>query len=361
MMEYSLWDKGCILLSVTSNLGVSRRQKLMDAFSLDELYLHVEDWQEELVELLDEDHYARLLAARKEDFVGKELEALDKMGAVALSWGGERYPQCLNDLPQPPVVLYAQGNLSLLDTRTLAVVGTRNITRYGRDVTQNFVADLVTNGFCIVSGMARGVDSVAHRTALSYDKPTIGVLPCGLDKVYPAENKDLYDQMRDKALLVSEYPLGTHVQQFTFVERNRIIAALSLGVLVTEAGDKSGACLTVGHALEIGRDVFVVPGNIYSKASIGANKLIKDMQGAIVTSSYDILEVYHLALEQPPVTDMQLDIVESQILEALQEGDKHIEELIRLTGLNVSDLGPVLTKLELIGLLHKVAGNYYGI
>ncbi|MBO4534735.1 MAG: DNA-processing protein DprA [Clostridia bacterium] len=360
-MDYTLWDKGCILLSVTPSLGVARRQKLMDNYAMDELYLHVEEWTDELTELLDEDHYARLLKARQEDAVGKELEALDRLGAVALTWGGERYPACLNDLDQPPIALYAQGDLSLLATRTLAVVGTRNITRYGRDVTQNFVADLVTNGFCIVSGLARGVDSVAHRTALSYEKPTIGVLPCGLDVVYPAENKDLYAQMRDQALLVSEYPMGTHVQQFTFVERNRIIAALSLGVLVTEAGDKSGACLTVGHALELGRDVFVVPGNIYSKASIGANKLIKDMQGAIVTSSYDILEVYHVAVEQGPVTDMQLDIVETQIIEALQEGDKHIEELIKLTGLNVSELGPVLTKLELIGLLHKVAGNYYGI
>ena len=360
-MEYSLWDKGCIWLAVTKGLGVSRRQKLMDTYPLDELYLHCEEWKEELVELLDEEHYERLLTARKDDSVAKEIEALDKMGAVALTWGGDNYPACLNDLAQPPVVLFAQGDLSLLKERTLAVVGTRNITRYGRDVTQNFVADLVTNGFCIVSGMARGVDAVAHRTALSYEKPTIGVLPCGLDVVYPAENKDLYDKMREVALLVTEYPMGTHVQQFTFVERNRIISGLSLGVLVTEAGDKSGACLTVGHALEQNRDVFVVPGNIYSKASIGANKLIKDMQGAIVTSAYDILEEYNIAVDQGPVTDMQLDIVETQIMEALQEGDKHIEELIRLTGLNVSQLGPVLTKLELVGLLHKVAGNYYGI
>ena len=360
-MEYSAWDKGCIWLSVTKGLGVSRRQKLMDNYQLDELYLHVEEWKEELVDLLDEEHYNRLLASRKEGLVDKEIEALDRIGGVALCWGSDRYPTALNDLPQPPVVMYAQGDLSLLEERALAVVGTRNITRYGRDVTQNFVGDLVTNGFCIVSGLARGVDSVAHRTALSFDKPTIGVLPCGLDQVYPAENKELYDQMRVRALLVSEYTMGTKVQQFTFVERNRIIAALALGVLVTEAGEKSGACLTVGHALEMGRDVFVVPGNIYSKASMGANKLIKDMQGAIVTSAYDILEEYNVAVEQEPVTQMQLDFVENQIVEALQEGDKHIEELIKLTGLSVSQLGPVLTKLELVGLLHKVAGNYYGI
>jgi DNA processing protein len=188
----------------------------------------------------------------------------------------------------------------------------------------------------------------------------VGVMPCGLDRVYPAENKQLFAEIAEKGLLVSEYPLGTTVQQYTFVERNRIISALSMGVLVTEAGEKSGALLTVNHALEQAKDVFAVPGNIYSKASQGVNNLLKSMQGAMVTSAYDILEYYHVAIDKGPACDIQLDIVESQIMDAVEEGDKHIEQLMALTKMTVSELTPILTKLELMGLVKKLGGNYFG-
>lgn len=320
-----------------------------------------ETYRELLEELVGEETYTSLLETMLSRSVDREIEALQRMEAVALTIEDEEYPDCLREIDIPPIVLYCKGDLTLLKGRNLAVVGTRAITRYGRDVTQNFVADLATNGFCIVSGLARGVDTVAHRTALEYDRLTIGVMPCGLDKVYPAENNELFAQVAENGLLVSEYPLGTTVQQYTFVERNRIIAGLSLGVLVTEAGDKSGACLTVSHALEQARDVFVVPGNIYSKASVGANNLLKSMQGALVTTPYDILEYYQVAVDKGPVCDIQLDIIETQITEALEEGDKHIEELLALTQMTVSELTPILTKLELMGMIKKLSGNYFGI
>ena len=358
---YSNLQKAYIWLSLTPKMTPVRRQKLMEySPELDELYLNFESHRADVVALLDQEVYDLLLKTILLRRVDKELEGLQKIGAVALTMADEDYPQVLREIAQPPMALYCKGDLTLLEGRNIAVVGTRNITRYGRDVTENIVADLVTHGFCIVSGLARGVDTVAHRTALSYDKLTVGVLPCGLDKVYPAENKDLFREIAEKGLLVSEYPLGTTVQQFTFVERNRIISALAMGVLVTEAGEKSGALITANHAIEQGHDVFAVPGNIYSKASVGANNLLKSMQGAMVTSAYDILENYQIAVDQGTPCDIQLDIVEAQILEALEDEDRHIEELMALTHLTVSELTPVLTKLELMGLVKKLSGNYFG-
>jgi len=358
---YSSLQKAYIWLSLTPKMTPIRRQKLLEyAPDLDALMTDFEAHREDVVALLGQEVYDLLLETILMRLVDKEIDGLERIGAVALTPADEDFPESLREIAQPPVAIYCKGDLTLLEGRNLAVVGTRNITRYGRDVTEHIVADLVTNGFCIVSGLARGVDTVAHRTALEYDKLTVGVLPCGLDKVYPAENIDLFREIADKGLLVSEYPLGTGVQQFTFVERNRIISALSIGVLVTEAGEKSGALITAGHAIEQGKDVFVVPGNIYSKASVGANNLLKSMQGAMVTSAYDILENYQIAVDKGTPCDIQLDIVEAQILDAVEEGDKHIEELMALTHMTVSELTPVLTKLELMGLVKKLSGNYFG-
>ena len=358
---YTSLQKAYIWLSLTPKMTPIRRRKLMEyAPRLDQLMADLESHRADVVDLVGQEVYDLLLRTILMRLVDKEIEGLERLGAVALCYEDEDFPEALREIDQPPMVLYCKGDLTLLEGRNLAVVGTRNITRYGRDVTESIVADLVTHGFCIVSGLARGVDTVAHRTALNYDRLTVGVLPCGLDKVYPAENKDLYREIAEKGLLVSEYPLGTTVQQFTFIERNRIISALSMGVLVTEAGEKSGALITANHAIEMGRDVFVVPGNIYSKASVGANNLLKSMQGAMVTSAYDILENYQIAVDKGTPCDIQLDIVETQILSAVEEGDKHIEELMALCDMTVSELTPILTKLELMGLVKKLSGNYFG-
>lgn len=359
---YTEQEKGYIWLSLTPKMTPVRRGRILDfTDDLPDLMANFESYKEDVIAMVGEEVYRNMLSVLLSHGVDKEISALEERGAVAVTMASDDYPEGLREIAQPPLVLYCKGNLSLLCGNNLAVVGTRAITRYGRDVTQNFVADLATNGFCIVSGLARGVDTVAHRTALQYDRPTVGVLPCGLDKVYPAENKELFEQIAEHGLLVSEYPLGTTVQQYTFVERNRIISALSRGVLVTEAGEHSGASITVSHALEQAKDVFVVPGNIYSKASIGTNNMLKTLQGAMVTNAYDILEYYHVAIDQGPLCNIQLDIIESQIVGALEDGDKHIEQLLALTGLTVSTLTPILTKLELMGMLKKLSGNYYGI
>ena len=359
---YSLSEQGYIWLSLTPNMTPVRRARILDYFrDIGDVYAHFDTYRPEIEVLVGEDMVRLLQGVLTAHAVQREINALEAMDAVAVTMASEDYPADMAELAQPPLVLYCKGDLQLLHTKGIAVVGTRAITRYGRDVTENLVGDLCTNGFVIVSGLARGVDTVAHRTALHFQRPTIGVMPCGLDKVYPAENKELFEQVAREGLLVTEYPLGTTVQQYTFIERNRIISALARGVLVTEAGEHSGACITVTHALEQGRDVFVVPGNIFSRASVGANNLLKSMQGAMVTTSYDILEYYHVAVDSGPVCSIQLDIVESQIVDALQEGDKHIEELVRITGLTVSQITPILTKLELIGMLHRQNGNYYGI
>ncbi len=289
------------------------------------------------------------------------LRYLESINAVALFQGEKGYPQSLSVLEDAPLVLFCRGDVSLLEGENVAVVGTRAPTRYGRDVTELFAKELVGVGFTVVSGLARGVDAIAHRTALDNDGKTIAVLGCGVDKVYPAENKELYDRIAEKGLLVSEFFPGSEPLAFHFPIRNRVISALSKGILVTEAGAKSGTLITVTDALEQGKDVFIVPGNIFSNASKGANEMLHNPQCMIATDPSDVLSFYGKNAEKTEPDPHQLTTEEVLIYSALQDEDKHFEQLLEITGLSMGDLMATLTKLEVLGVIKKYPGNYYGI
>jgi len=264
-------------------------------------------------------------------------------------------------LEDAPHVLFCKGDVSLLKTECISIVGTRAPTRYGRDVTELFAKEVASAGFTIVSGLARGVDAISHRIALENDAPTIAVLGCGVDKVYPAENKDLYERIAEKGLIVSEYFPGAEPLAFRFPHRNRVISALSKGVLVTEAGVKSGTLITVNDALEQGKDVFIVPGNIFSAASKGANEMLHNPQCMIATDPTDVLSYYGKDGKRVELDPHQLTTEEVLIYSALQDEDKHFEQLLDITGLSMGDLMATLTKLEVLGVIKKYPGNYYGI
>ncbi|MEG1963436.1 MAG: DNA-processing protein DprA [Clostridia bacterium] len=283
----------------------------------------------------------------------------NKVQAVTLE--SEMYPCQLKEIFCPPICLYCKGNLQLLNSNLLGVVGTRRPTRYGKDITRQFVRELVYSGFGIVSGMAKGIDTVAHSVALEEEAQTIAVVACGLDIIYPAENRELFNNLVENGLIISEYPIGFAPLTFRFPERNRIISGLSRGVLVTEAGKNSGSLITVNCALEQNRNVYIVPGNINSPQSSGCNEKLMQLQGAMVICANDVLADFNLKGRDAKPSNIQMDFLETQIVEFLRIESKHFEEILQFCDIEVNKLIPLLMKMEILGIIKKLPSNYYSL
>ncbi len=295
--------------------------------------------------LQDIDEYKRQLSLASIQFVS----ILDK-----------RYPDSLKTIDFAPLGLFLKGNLDLLSKNGIGVVGTRKPTRYGTKVTQHFVTEFGRVGLVVVSGFARGVDSTAHKTCTDLGYPTIAVMGAGLDICYPAENRGLRDMILNTGgLILSEYGLKVAPKQYHFPERNRLISGLSLGVLLAESTEKSGSQITVRCALEQNRDVFIVPGDIFSPESAGSNALLRDIPHAFVVSPDDVFAVLNIKTEQKKQEYIELNIVETEIVNALKDDELHFEELMDLTGLGVGEINNILINLEINGIVEKTSGNYY--
>jgi DNA processing protein len=290
-----------------------------------------------------------------------EMEKLERYGVKVLIYSDSGYPSRLKEIYDYPPILYVRGSLLAEDEWCLAVVGTRRATVYGRQVTEEIVADLARSRITIVSGLAKGIDSVAHRSALEAGGRSIAVFACGLDMVYPSENTDLARRVMQQGALVSEYPLGTRPKPDNFPRRNRIMSGISLGVLVIEAGETSGALITANMALEQNREVLAVPGSILSPASRGTNHLIQE--GAKLVRSYrDILEELNLTAVAQQI-EMKEVIPESDtealLLKQLSAEPTHIDEVCRSSGLPVSTVSSTLAIMELKGLVRAVGAMKY--
>ena len=295
-----------------------------------------------------------------------EMEKLERAGVQALTWHDPAYPPRLKQIDDPPPVLYVKGTLLPEDERAVAVVGTRSPTSYGREVTAAISGELARNGINIVSGLALGVDTMAHRATLTQGGRTIAVVANGLDITYPRDNAGLSRQIEEQGAVVSEYPLGTRPDPRGFPRRNRLISGMSLGTLVVEAGEKSGARWTVFHALEQNREVFCVPGSIFSPASRLTNRLIQD--GAKLVSSHtDILEELNLTVvakqiemrlaeNLPPSPDAD---GEQDLLRCLDHEPMHIDDIRREAKLPIALVGSLLTMLELKGMVKQVGAMHY--
>jgi DNA processing protein len=291
----------------------------------------------------------------------EEIDRLKYYKIKAFTYDSPEYPSRLREIYDYPPVLYIRGDVLREDECCLAVVGTRRATVYGRQVTEEIVADLARNGVTIVSGLARGIDSIAHRTALESGAKTMAVFACGLDIVYPAENAKLAREIMQHGALISEYPLGTKPKADNFPRRNRIMSGLSLGVLVIEAGESSGALITANQALEQNREVFAVPGSIMSPASRGTNHLIQE--GAkLVTNYVDILEELNLTIMSQQLEMKELipvDETESLLLKQLSREPIHIDDICRLSGLAAALVSSTLTMMELKGMVKQIGAMNY--
>ncbi len=290
-----------------------------------------------------------------------EMEKLSRYGVKIFTCNDEAYPSRLKEIYDYPPLLYVRGELLPQDEWCLAVVGTRRATVYGRQVTEEIVADLAQSQITTVSGLAKGIDSVAHQAALDAGGRSIAVFACGLDIVYPSENANLARRIMSQGALISEYPLGTRPKAENFPRRNRIMSGLSMGVLVVEADVTSGAMITAQFALEQNREVFAIPGSILSPASRGTNHLIQE--GAKLVQDYtDILEELNLMTiarqiemkEILPASD-----TESLLLKQLSAEPIHIDEVCRSSGLPVSTVSSTLAMMELKGLVKQMGPMSY--
>lgn len=299
-------------------------------------------------------------------FAEEECRRLRESGARLMTFISADYPKSLFEIPDPPPFLYVRGEL-LSREPAIAIVGSRRGTSYGLLTTGRLAEGLARHGVAVVSGMARGVDTAAHKGALAAGGRTVGVLGCGIDRVYPPENRKLFDEMAAKGGLVSEFPLGTLPLAENFPRRNRIISGLSRGVLVVEAAEKSGSLITAQYALEHGRDVFAVPGNVTYASCKGSNRLIK--QGAkLVDCVEDILEElpgYGVQAAETPTwagpRAFALTPKEAAIYELLARSPLHIDDIISQTELTAGEVSSMLLHLELKGAVTPLPGMHYAV
>lgn len=274
----------------------------------------------------------------------------------------EAYPPMLRVIDQAPYVLFYRGCLEAMHQLSIAMVGSRRASPYGRKIARELARDLAEEGVAIISGLARGIDSEAHQGALDSEGVTVAVMGSGVDVVYPPENLRLYEKIQERGAVVSEFVPGSRPEAYHFPHRNRIISGLSRGVVVVEAKQKSGALITADFALEQGRDVFAVPGPVSSETSQGTNNLIK--QGAKLTSSVqDILEEYIAPLSGRRIEQQQellmLDRYEEEILKYISYEATHMNDILTASSMNNGLVSTLLLKLELYGLIKCLPGNYY--
>lgn len=286
---------------------------------------------------------------------------LQSLGVTLLTWEDEGYPRRLREIDQPPPVLYLRGQILPKDEWAIAVVGTRRITAYGRQVTEEIASLLAHKGVTVVSGLARGVDGLAHQAALQSGGRTIAVLGSGVDTIYPPEHRRLAEKIYESGAVISDYPLGTQPDAVNFPPRNRIISGLSLAVVVVEAGETSGALITARFAAEQGRDVFAVPGNITAPSSVGTNRLIQ--QGARpLLDSQELLEVLDLTLVTEHIearTVLPADPVEAMLLSVLSSQPLHVDDIRSQAELPIETVSASLALMELKGMVRQVGGMHY--
>src|SRR5215467_5640908 len=363
---------GWIALALTPGLGARTAGKLLTKFESPAAIFSAS------LTALEAEHIPASVAqaihsGQPMSAAAKELAQVQAAGARLLPWDEPEYPERLREIYDPPPLLYTLGNIELLRRPSIAIVGTRRPTPYGNQVAEKLAKDLADRGLTIVSGLARGIDASAHRGALNSNTgATIGVLGCGIDVVYPKENKKLFEQVEHQGAIITEFPMGTFAAPQNFPIRNRIIAGMALGVVVVQGSQYSGSSITARLAMEFGREVYGVPGNTTEPMSFGPNTLIK--QGAkLVTSWEDVVEELPTPVraELIPVesasSEEYAEIVEKSLSPEVRQiysllavdKSRHIDEIVELSGLTSSQVLAQLFDLEMKGVIRQLPGKQF--
>ena len=354
-----------LALSLTPGVGSILIKRLLDRFKTPEAVFRAPVKELLSIEGLGEKVAKEIRKGPLDKAVEKELNFLKELGGTILTIKEDAYPKRLKDIYDPPALLYVRGALKKEDELAVAIVGSRKTSPYGRWITERVSQELARRGVTVVSGMARGIDSAGHKGAISGGGRTIAVLGCGVDVVYPSENRNLFHQIIDRGAILSEFPMGSPPEGGHFPRRNRIISGLSIGVVVVQASAESGSLITASYALEQGREVFAVPGNVGAEGSRGTNRLIKE--GAkLVETSEDILEEIlpqwtgereRIQEVEPPWKD--LDKEELTLYQLLGESPMHIDVIIRESRFDPGRVSSLLLNLELKGLISQWPGKCF--
>jgi DNA processing protein len=310
--------------------------------------------------ILKEQLYTQIKGKLNEDYIKGLTEDLRQKNINVITYKEKVFPQCLLQFDDLPFLLYTLGDIALLSTPMIAVVGSRKCSHYGVEQTEIIVKGLCKYGFTVVSGLADGIDTVANSTAQSCGK-TIAVMAGGFDYIYPAANRPLFNKIARSGLVISQYAPSFITRPYMFPSRNRLMAALCSGVVVTEAGKKSGALITANMALELGRDLFVLPSNVNSPYGQGGNELLKQVQGSIITGYEDILKYMGIKPREEKPQTVKVDGEEGKILKLLRRGNLSFDEIVQKSGISVSRVGAHLTILEIKGLIKKLPNNCFGL
>lgn len=355
-------------LSAIEGLGVNKIKNLVSHFGSPLAVLN-----SDYVELMEVEGISQIIAKRivneniDKKFLSNaeyQIGLLDRFNAKIITYWDEEYPYYLRKIYDPPVYLFIKGNIISKDENSIAIVGTRNPTHYGKKVTEQITRDLIEHGLTIVSGLARGIDTIAHQITLQLKGRTIAVLGSGLDYIYPSENKKLFNSIPENGCIVTEYLFGTKPDAMNFPRRNRIISGLSLGTVIIETDVTGGAMLTAKYALDQNREVFAVPGNVDVKQSRGTNYLIQTGQAKLVTNAKDILEEFgeRFIKEERQVKELDrstLNIFENKIYDVLNSEPIHIDLISEKTELSTSECLVHLLSLEFKGLVKSLPGKFF--
>ena len=356
-------SKNILWLDLFEFLTYSKKMKLLEIAGrkndIRKIFLN----NPKILQVVSQEEYNKMALCLEEQFLNIRLNEYEKKNIKTITFFDEEYPYLLKEIDTPPLCLYCKGNTQLLSTFCVGIVGSRRPTEYGIITTKQFAKELIKADVTIVSGLAAGVDAIAHRTALEERGKTIAVMAGGFDHIYPASNSSLAREMIENNLIVTEYTPSTKPNAYNFPVRNRIIAGLSKGVLVTEAGEKSGSLHTINYAIDYNREIFAIPGRINAEMSKGTNAVIKKYASSIVLSPDDILETFNLKdiAEQKNAKNfgVQLDITVKSVIDYIQTEKKTFQEILDHTKLSTKELNAILIELEMSGLVTKLANNSY--
>lgn len=353
-------EKNILWLDLFENLAYNKKSKLLEIAGRNKDIRKIFLTNDLIKQVVSQEEFNKMSLCLQDSFLDLKLKSYEQENIIPITFYNENYPYLLKQIPNPPFCLYCKGNIQLLNTFCIGVVGSRRTTDYGVVTTKQFTKDLVNADVTIVSGLASGVDTIAHKTAIEQSGKTIAVIAGGLHHIYPAINAGLARTITENNLIISENMPDVSPQSYLFPIRNRIIAGLSKGVLITEAGEKSGALYTIEYAIDYGREIFVVPGKINSEMSKGTNNLIKKYAGSIVLSSDNILEVFNLKTKEISKNSaVQLDIGVQLVLDYISAEKKTFQEILDYTKFSAKDLNTILQELELAGLVQKFPNNSY--
>ena len=357
------------LLLETDGIGIMTILKLVDKFgSIDNIFL-LDDYLFQSIAGINSGIARRISNSinnfdKYKEEISQELSSIENQNISVTTFWDSSYPAQLKNIYYPPLILYSLGTFTERDNQSISVVGTRKCTDYGKHITQRFASDLAKRNITVVSGLARGIDSIAHKAALKSNGRTIAIIGSGLDVIYPPENKNLFSEIIENGVVFSEFPLGTKPDAQNFPKRNRIIAGISLGTLVVETKENGGAMQTAKFAFDQNKEVFAVPGNLTSEQSNGTNILIQRNSAKLVKDPEDILSELEIKLKpnlknQIFTPQVELSLFEEKIYQILDVIPKQVDQISRETKLEISDTLINLLSLEFKGLVQQLPGKQF--